>query len=77
MKKKETLKFLRKQQRKGYIIHPFIIENMFDDEEDIPQVWVDLCHKKPITNPYIIHIGPLMQKVLDEVMEDYWKAQTI
>jgi len=65
MTKLEALKFLKQKLKDNYVTHLMLLE-LYDDDEEIPEDFLNLCYHKPKTpKPPELFISEKMWKFLD------------
>lgn len=73
MKKAEVIKYMQEKAEEGYLTH-FLLLELYNDEEEIPDEMVDLaCHLPEPPKPYILHGSPEMIKQLNQACVDFMR----
>lgn len=74
MKKAEVIKCAKEKRKHGWIFHSMLLE-IFGDDEDIPETFIELiCHKPFISRPTVIYGSALTIDLMNNAMQEYWMA---
>lgn len=75
MIKQEALKYLKEKSKEGYLTYPFIIQELYKDNEKIPQHIIDCaCFIPEPPKPQFIVMGTESYKKWNEIFKDYAKT---
>jgi len=71
MKKAEVLLYCKEKSLEGWMTH-FMILDIYDDNEDIPEEIIDLvCHKPTPIEPFILCGSQFMFDELNKALAEY------
>ena len=74
MKKAEVIKYAKEKRKQGWMFHSMLLE-IFNDEEEIPETFVDLvCHKPFVSRPTVIYGSATAIDLMNNAMQEYWLA---
>jgi hypothetical protein len=75
MTKAEVLKYCKEKSDEGYMTHLLLLE-LFEDNEEIPDFFVDLvCHKPDPPKLFILFGSIGMIEQINQACVDYLKAK--
>lgn len=74
MKKAEVIKYIKEKAAEGWVSHSMLLE-IFDDEEDIPDEFVELvCHKPEPPRQIMMTMSQELFNAFNQACEDWWDA---
>lgn len=74
MKKAEVIKYAKEKRKQGWMSHTVLLE-LFNDDEEIPESFVDLIVHKPfVPKTPVIYGSATTIGLLNNAMQEYWLA---
>lgn len=75
MTKREVLRYMEEKRKEGYMTHKILLQ-LFDDDEEVPDLFVEMaCHKPEPIRPLVIYGGADLSDFMNKAFQDYSEAR--